>query len=168
MKYFQFAILLTQLAILSSCGNSNEAAKTGPGVPLNSKGNWTAELIEKLIACQPNPGKVCDCVIPKITEKYTPDQVKEKSPYVAADMLAFKAQCSDTDKPISPVHPIAPEKIGYSSLKGENCETGAHEFKSKEELCAGLQSEELNQNCAQKLRKSIFQTMCPGSFQPKP
>lgn len=174
----QFYTFLAVVVILglTGCDKDDVAPRGGKAVPLNSKSGWTAELIETLIACQPNPSTTCDCIIPKVTAKYTPEQVKEKSPYVASDMLIIKGQCEHHDSPVSssaPVPHIPPnpnEAFSYDSINGGNCETGKHGFKTVEELCEGIQSEKLNNGCALKIRQDYFTKIynCPGVFQKKP
>ena len=156
--------------IIISCGDSDNKGGNAPG--LKSKAGWTNELIDTLIACQPNPSDTCNCVIPKVTEKYTPEQVREKSPLVAADMLIIKTNCEASDK--GNTSQPAPPSQGQSeivipSLKGDNCETGEHKYKNLTEVCQGLQSDFKNNNCALDQRITIFRELhCPGTFQQQP
>ena len=50
------------------------------------------------------------------------------------------------------------------------CDTGTHQFSSKDEYCSGLKNEALNNNgCARDLRKKEFQQQsCPGGFDGTP
>lgn len=46
------------------------------------------------------------------------------------------------------------------------CATGEHTFSSLSDMCAALQNETLNKNCAQGMRQDRFQADCPGTFTP--
>jgi hypothetical protein len=47
-----------------------------------------------------------------------------------------------------------------------NCQTGEHQFESLAEMCTGLESNSLNNNCALNSRTANFaQAGCAGSFQ---
>ncbi len=166
------------LLVVSSCGDKQEEAKQVPNVPINSKAGWTQESIDVLIACQPYPGKMCECVIPKVTTKYTPEQVKEKSPYVAEDMLSIKAECGGSgDVTSSPQKteenptPIGITQWPYKmmNMQDTNCETGEHTYETLTLLCEGLQSTSLNNDCALETRTKAFEfARCPGTFHKKP
>jgi hypothetical protein len=55
----------------------------------------------------------------------------------------------------------------YSYEYSENGrETGKQTFNSLEELCLGLQNEELNSGNARSLRKAAFESKCSGTFTP--
>jgi hypothetical protein len=163
------AVIVALLFVLSACSDDGGKGSDKPSVPLKSKAGWTPELIENLIACHPNPGAVCDCIIPVVTARYTPEQVREKSPYVASDMLSIKANCKDKLEQVSSPTMKEPQEIKVPSLKGENCETGEHTYNSLQHFCEGIQSESINNSCAADIRRELFKEVkCPGSFEKKP
>jgi hypothetical protein len=55
----------------------------------------------------------------------------------------------------------------YSFLE-TGCETGAHTFDTLADMCAGLQSDSLNNSCAIAARQNFFQMHCTGTFQEAP
>ena len=42
----------------------------------------------------------------------------------------------------------------------KGCETGKHEFDSKESYCSGLKSEEINHGCASSMREASYKSNC--------
>ena len=88
MSLKHFVIYCAVIFAFAGCGKDgffNTLSGTQPG--------WTAEAVKRYIGCEPVESKNCKCVVEKITKKYTPDQVKEKSPLVAADMLMMSKSC---------------------------------------------------------------------------
>lgn len=163
----RFIFFLFVLGTLVGCSGGSGVGTNG-GVPANSQPGWTADLIETLIACKPYPGPICDCVVPQITRKYSPDQVREKSPFVSADMLGMKADCTAAGSAVAIEKPEPSSPLSYPSLPGQGCTTGEHSFSTLEEMCQGLQSDSLNHYCAEDYRRRLFEKMCPGGFQPRP
>jgi hypothetical protein len=54
-------------------------------------------------------------------------------------------------------------------LTYNGCKTGKHSFSSEEALCEGLQSESLNNGCAENMRKQYFTShSCSGVYQSQP
>jgi len=85
----RFSFLAVVICLASGCD------KEGVGnFPLkDAKPGWSVSAIKNYIACEPAQSKKCQCVVKEITSKYTPDQVKEKSPLVAADILSAQVRC---------------------------------------------------------------------------
>jgi len=58
------------------------------------------------------------------------------------------------------------QDISYE-LTENGCATGKHSFSSTSDLCAALQNNSLNNNCAYSLREEEFNSRCPGqTFNP--
>lgn len=56
------------------------------------------------------------------------------------------------------------QDLSYS-FTFNGCETGEHSFSSLQELCEGLQDEDLNNSCARSLREEYFESQnCTGDF----
>lgn len=56
------------------------------------------------------------------------------------------------------------EDFSYE-LSQNGCNTEKHEFSSRDEMCAGLKSQELNKSCAVSLREQQFKnSQCAGDF----
>ncbi len=54
------------------------------------------------------------------------------------------------------------QDISYD-LTQNQCPTGKHSFSNNGDLCAALQDNSLNHNCALDLRQQRFETDCPGA-----
>ncbi len=163
MGRFGFVGVLFLILILVGCGDDSKA-------PPGSQPGWSGELVKTLIACEPNPGPVCDCVIPQITTKYTPEQVREKSTYVVQDQIKIKAQCeksADTAQQQSHPSPLPAALQAFPftyEFKDNGCTTGHHECESKAHFCSLMTMAKLNQNCARYYRIQLFTRFCPGNF----
>lgn len=82
--------------------------------------------------------------------------------------LALSLGCSSSDSS-KKTDKQSSETYSYEyTVKGAStpdCTTDPHTFKSKEEICAGLKDEALNNFCARPLREKDFTARsCPGSF----
>ena len=53
------------------------------------------------------------------------------------------------------------------TVGGVTCET-QHDFATLADMCAGLESDSFNQNCALAARQKFFPKYCPGTFQETP
>lgn len=100
--------------VLVGCGKDGLFGNLSGAQP-----GWTPDSIKRYIGCEPVESKHCKCTVDLITKKYTPDQVKEKSPIVAADMLMMSKSCDGSlvamEKPTSgtstkpPSSPVGPK-----------------------------------------------------------
>lgn len=54
------------------------------------------------------------------------------------------------------------QNFNYEYTGKNNCSTKKQNFTSLEDLCSGLQNNNLNNNCAIDSRRSYFKEMCPG------
>ena len=85
-RFAIYALLLLSLVFVG-CGRDEEVKVSGV------KGGWSKSTVDTLIGCQPSPGPVCDCLIPRVVAKYTAEQVKQNSALVAQDLLTMKNSC---------------------------------------------------------------------------
>ncbi len=107
-----FFVALSLTLLLTSCGKDGTSSTQNEWLK-NAKPGWSEQAVRDYIACEPVESKVCQCIIGKITPKYTPTQVHEKSPLVAADMIGAYHSCAESKQPIStPVPPHTKPKPG--------------------------------------------------------
>jgi len=86
-------------------------------------------------------------------------------------VLATLAACGGSDTPGSKTGlNIQSDNYTYTyseSINGVECTTGERKYDSKEDYCAGLKDEKLNNGCAKETRKQSFLAeSCPGTFGP--
>lgn len=55
------------------------------------------------------------------------------------------------------------QSLSYE-LEENGCNTGKHEFSSRESYCTGLRNNTLNNGCAYSLRKDRYRAECSGDF----
>ena len=84
----------------------NQAAEP----PMDPKSLWSEGAIQSYIGCEPVDSALCKCVIEKITAVYTPEQVRQRPPMVASDLLAAHGKClyPSTDEPVPQTAPAQP------------------------------------------------------------
>jgi len=157
-------VIFLGLFLIASCGDKEENKPEVTTNPNVTASKWSKEDIFNLIACNPEmegsiKGKklgkeACDCINTGITQNYTPEQVKQKSPFVVREMENIRYKCeknsSSYNEPITSTSGIMP------SIKEATCETGDHKFSSFNELCIILQDDSLNNNCAKDARRKFF------------
>ncbi len=88
-------------------------------VPPGSKPGWNAEQIDTAIGCDPFPGPVCNCVVPEITKRFTPEEVRQKSVPVSQAIDQIYSQCRVAVNP-KPAPEVATFKPGALVTAKEN------------------------------------------------
>ncbi|MEZ4749205.1 MAG: hypothetical protein R3B54_00860 [Bdellovibrionota bacterium] len=83
-------LLVGAFVFILLCG---ACADSGNTVGAGARPGWTQDKIKNLIACEPSESEDCKCVVGKVTAEYTPEQVEQKSPYVAKRMLEIEQEC---------------------------------------------------------------------------